>query len=63
MNRKEQKQKAQNLIMEQLSKIGYGEDYDAYADLFDSREEADACLSIQMDRVAKLFGFDRAWFS
>jgi hypothetical protein len=43
MTRKEQKQKAQDLIMQQLSKIGYGEDYYEYADLFDSREEADAC--------------------
>lgn len=63
MTRKEQKQKAQDLIMEHLSTIGYGEDYYEYADLFDSIEEADACLSIQMDRVAKLFGYDRAWFS
>lgn len=63
MTRKEQKQKAQDLIMEHLSIIGYGERYEEYSKLFKSQEEADACMLIQMDRVAKLFGYDRAWFS
>lgn len=62
MTRKEQKQKAQALIMEQLAKIGYGDEYAEYSKLFNSQEEADACMSIQMDRIAKLFGYTRSWF-
>lgn len=69
MTRAEQKQKAQELIMQHLSTIGYGQSYDdfvreCFGDLSEhSLSEADALLSIQMDRVAKLFGFDKAWFS
>ena len=57
-----QKHAAQDLIMRQLSLIGYGEKYEEYCDMFNTQEEADECLIKQMDRVAKLMGYDKAWF-
>lgn len=68
MTRTEQKKQAQELIMNQLAKIGYGQDYDdfvrdCFGDLSEhSLEEANALLSIQMDRIAKLFGYEKSWF-
>lgn len=62
MTKKEQKQRAQDLIMDQLAKIGYGSEYEEYSALFESQEEADAVMKSQMDRVAKMFGFKEAWF-
>ena len=68
MTRNEQKRKAQELIMDQLAKIAYGQPYDdfvreCFGDLSEqSLEEANALLSIQMDRVAKLFGYEKSWF-
>ena len=64
MTKKEQKQLAQDLIMHQISIIGYGDDYEDYRKAIGGDpEEADKILKQQMDRVAKMFGFSGAWFS
>lgn len=60
--KKELKLEAQDLIMEQIAIIGYGDRYEAFAENFDSEEEASLFLKTQMDRVAKLFGYKEAWF-
>lgn len=62
MTKKEQKLKAQDLIMHQLANIGYGSDYEEFCKNFDSEEEACACLKKQMDRVAKMFDYKESWF-
>ena len=61
MSKTEQKQKAQQLIMNHLSIIGYGNPIDDYI-----KETGDNDLSVlfsQMSRIAKLFNIDHAWFS
>lgn len=63
MTKAMKKVKAQDLIMEQLAKIGYGDDYSDYQELWGDPEEATKILKEQMDRVAKLFGFKEAWFA
>lgn len=62
MTKKEKKQKAQELIMDQIAIIGYGDRYNEFVKQIGSQEEADKLLMDQMDRVAKLFGFNGAWF-
>ena len=63
MTAKEKKLTAQDLIMRQISIIGYGSDYTDFVEQVGSIEEADKVLKQQMDRVAKMFGFSEAWFS
>ena len=63
MNKKEKKQLAQDLIMHQMSIIGYGEMYEEYVKKIGSQTEADKILFEQMNRVAKIFGFLKAWFA
>lgn len=60
---KENKQLAQDLIMQHISIIGYGEDYEKYVEEIGSQEDADKILFVQMNRIAKMFGFEKAWFS
>ena len=62
MTKKEKKRKAQDLIMEQIAKIGYGDDYEAFKEEIGDPDEAERILKEQMDRVAKMFGYDQAWF-
>lgn len=62
MTAKEKKRKAQDLIMEQIANIGYGSDYEEFSGLFESQEEADKVMKAQMDRVAKIMGYEQAWF-
>lgn len=62
MTAKEKKVKAQDLIMKQIANIGYGSDYEEFVKLIGSQEEADKVMKTQMDRVAKLFGYESAWF-
>lgn len=62
MTKKEKKLKAQDLIMDQLAKIGYGDEYSDYQEFWGDPEEAENILKEQMDRVAKMFGFKEAWF-
>ena len=61
MTKTEQKKLAQDLIMDQIAIIGYGERYEEYKKQVG--EDADAVLQAQMDRVAKMFGFKEAWFA
>lgn len=63
MTNTEKKQKAQDLIMEQISIIGYGQNYADYVSEIGDEEAADKILKQQMDRIAKMFGFKEAWFS
>ncbi|MBR2555145.1 MAG: hypothetical protein IKE94_09820 [Aeriscardovia sp.] len=60
MTKKEKKQKAQNLILHQISIIGYGDSFEEY--MKEVGEDGQEILSQQMDRIAKMFGYDRAWF-
>ncbi len=62
MTKTEKKRLAQDLIMEQIAKIGYGSDYENYKDRIGDDEEATKILFEQMERVAKLLGFKGAWF-
>ena len=63
MTKKEKKLAAQDLIMQQMSAIGYGQPYEDYVEKIGNRDEAEKLLLEQMNRVAKMFGFERAWFS
>ena len=63
MTKKDQKKAAQDLIMHQISGIGYGDCYKEFVEEIGSQEEADKVLMEQMNRVAKMFGFKYAWFS
>ncbi len=60
MTKKEKKQKAQDLILHQISIIGYGDSFEEY--MKEVGEDGQEILSQQMDRIAKMFGYDRAWF-
>lgn len=62
MKKAEKKQLAQDLIMSQLAIIGYDDRYAEFVKEIGSQTEADEILIGQMHRVAKLFGFSKAWF-
>ena len=61
MTKTEKKQKARALIMHHMSGIAYGAQYEQYRD--EIGEDAEKILYEQMERIAKVFGFDHAWFS
>jgi hypothetical protein len=63
MASKDKKMIAQDLIMEHLSNIGYGSAYEDFVEKIGSQEEADEVMMKQMNRIAKIFGFNKAWFS
>lgn len=63
MTAKEKKLMAQDLIMRQISIIGYGTDYEDFKEQIGNQEDADKILKQQMDRIAKMFGFSESWFS
>jgi len=63
MTKTQKKRLAQDLIMEQIAIIGYGDRYKEFVEQIGSSEEADKILMEQMDRVAKMFGFNSAWFA
>lgn len=63
MTKKEKKMLAQDLIMRQISIIGYGTDWEDFVNQIGSQEEAEQIAIEQMNRVARLFGFECAWFS
>lgn len=63
MTAKEKKEMAQDLIMNQISIIGYGTDFEEFVNDIGDLEEAQAILKKQMDRVANIFGFNKSWFS
>ena len=56
------KHKAQDLILEQIAKITYGDDYEMFVEEVGDSDEAAKILKSQMDRVAKMFGYAQAWF-
>jgi hypothetical protein len=62
MSKKQLKEKAQEEIMDKISQVGY-----AISESGDHTEEEKEILLAevkkQMDRIAKLFGYDEAWFS
>lgn len=54
--------KAQDLIMEQIAKIGYDSGYETFKEAVGDSDAAEAIMKEQMDRVAKMFGYKEAWF-
>ena len=62
LTKTEKKKLAQDLIMKQLSIIGYGDNYAEYINEIGDMDEADNIIMEQMNRVAKIMGYDRAWF-
>lgn len=58
----DKKKLAQDLIMRQIAIIGYGDKYNDFVDIVGNQEEADAIMLEQMDRIAKMFGYEGAWF-
>lgn len=63
MTKKEMKMMAQDLIMRQISIIGYGDGYEEFVKEIGSHEEAEKVLYQQMNRIAKIFGYEKAWFA
>ena len=61
MTKTEQKRLAQDLIMEQIAIIGYGERYEEFCRQIG--DGADEILKGQMDRVAKIMGYTESWFA
>ena len=49
--------------MNQISSIGYGSNMETYIKEIGDEKEAYNILSKQMNRVAKMFGYEEAWFS
>ena len=62
MTKREMKAGAQELIMEQIACIGYGDRYEEYVAAFGDEAAAWTALKEQCDRVARLFGEKGAWF-
>ena len=62
MTKTEKKQLAQDLIMRQIAIIGYGDAYAEYVKQIGSESEADKIMMSQMNRIAKIFGYEHAWF-
>lgn len=61
MTKTEQKKLAQDLIMHQISIIGYGDHYEEFKKAVG--DNADEILKGQMDRVAKIMGYKGSWFA
>lgn len=61
MTATEKKKAAQYLIMKQLARIGYGDDFDEYTESIGDIDEANKILKSQMDRVAKIMGYEKSW--
>lgn len=61
MTKNEKKREAQDLIMNQIAKIGYGREYEEFLEKIGDDAEATKILHDQMDRVARMFGFKKAW--
>lgn len=47
--------------MDQIAIIGYGDRYEEFKQKVG--EDADEILKGQMDRIAKMFGFNEAWYA
>lgn len=62
LTKTEKKKLAQDIIMKQLAIIGYGDRYEEFVNQVGSQEEADEIVLEQMNRIAKMFGYESAWF-
>lgn len=62
LTKTEAKMLARELIIRHLSKIGYGEEYEAFLEKFDDMHDGEQILKAEMDRVAHLFGMKEAYF-
>ena len=63
MTKAMKKEKAQDLIMENLGRICYEDEYEEYIKAIGDRGEAEKILMEQMNRVAKIMGYKEAWFA
>lgn len=61
LTKTDKKALAQELIMNQIAKIGYGGEYEEFLEEIGDDAEATKILHDQMDRVARMFGFKKAW--
>lgn len=61
--KKELKQQARDMLMQQIANIGYGDEYDEFISHCGSIEKANEIMIKEMDRLAKLLGYDSAWFN
>ena len=62
MTKREMKARAQEMIMEQIACVGYGNRYEEYIAECGDEAAAWEVLKEQCDRVARLFGEKEAWF-
>ena len=62
ITKNDKKKLAQDLIMRQIAIIGYGDRYNDFVDVCGSQTEADEIMMEQMNRIAKMFGYEGAWF-
>ncbi len=62
LTKTEKKKLAQDIIMKQLAIIGYGDRYEEFVNQVGNQEEADEIMLEQMNRIAKMFGYEGAWF-
>lgn len=63
MTKTELKKRAQDMIMQHLSGIGYGDMFQDFVDLVGDQEEAEKIVIDQMNRIAKIMGYKAAWYS
>jgi uncharacterized protein (DUF2164 family) len=64
MTRTEMKLKAQEMLLDGIStKLGYWYESQGYEIPDESRDEFQAIMQREADRVAKMFGYERAWVS
>ena len=62
MTKSAAKKLARELIIYQISMIGYGERYEEFLKKFDDMHDGEQILKAEMDRVAHLFGMKEAYF-
>ncbi len=62
LTKAEARKLARELIMVQISTIGYGTGYEEFLGRFEDMHEGEQILKAEMDRVARLFGMKEAYF-
>ena len=62
VSKSDAKKMARELIMKQISTIGYGSGYEDFLAKFEDIHEGESVLKSEMDRVARLFGMKEAYF-
>ena len=64
MTKQEMKVKAQDLLMAQISTVGYCDAFEAFIEQCGGNPNvAEEIMMGQMNRIAKLFGYKNAWWS